>query len=190
MATKPYQTTWTACNSLKSGILATGTLVLGNLTSKLGSWQPLTTWSLEPGFLFQPENWNLVQPWMTGTGTHHNAFRRLNNIRPRRDWYSKVLRPIRYFNDDLLTTAKRPIWYLYKKKKMFSLNLIALINISLSFPAISLIVWINFFQEKLGILHFSKILDPSDFWDCVISKILEILIKFPTNLRAIREVPF
>ena len=35
--------------------------------------------------LLQPENWDLVQPWMTGTGTHHNAFRRLNNIRPRRD---------------------------------------------------------------------------------------------------------
>ena len=27
--------------------------------------------------LLQPENWDLVQPWMTGTGTHHNAFRRL-----------------------------------------------------------------------------------------------------------------
>ena len=58
-------------DSLYLGSWPTGNLVLGNLTSKLGSWQRLTTWSLEPGFLLQPENRDLAldtvildQPWM------------------------------------------------------------------------------------------------------------------------------
>ena len=69
---KPYQILWKICNNLTRdlGQLATGT---GILYSQLGSWQP--------------ENWDFVQPWMTGTGTHHNAFRRLNSTLPRCDRY-------------------------------------------------------------------------------------------------------